>query len=73
MKKIIVDRIEENIAVCETDNGDFIKIKLSELPEKTVEGSVIIVLSDGKYVLDNKAREKRIREMLAIQDSFFED
>ena len=73
MKKITVDRIEENIAVCETDNGDFIKIKLSELPEKTGEGSVIIVLSDGKYVVDNKAREKRIREMLSLQDSFFED
>ncbi|MCR4616400.1 MAG: DUF3006 domain-containing protein [Clostridiales bacterium] len=73
MKKITVDRIEDKYALCEADNGELFQIELNELPEKTREGSIILVLSDGSYVLDNSATKKRINEMLRLQDMLFDD
>ena len=39
--KYSIDRIEENIAVCEGDDGSVLKLKLDELPKGTREGDII--------------------------------
>ncbi|MGN1102812.1 MAG: DUF3006 family protein, partial [Huintestinicola sp.] len=38
MMKYSVERIEENIAICEDDLGGTIKLNLDELPENIREG-----------------------------------
>lgn len=53
MSKIfVVDRIEDNVAVCENrKNKKMINIELSNLPEGTKEGTVLRYKM-GKYTID---------------------
>lgn len=69
---LVVDRIEDEIAVCENRaNGVMINIQLSKLPEGVREGSVIKYF-DGKYRIDSEKQkniEDRIKEKM---DSLWE-
>ena len=69
---LVVDRIEDEIAVCENRaNGVMINIQLSKLPEGVREGSVIKYF-DGKYRIDSEEQrniEDRIKEKM---DSLWE-
>ena len=68
--KLIVDRIEEGIAVLEKEDLTHIHINLSELPEGTKEGSVLYF--DGTtYVLDFEEEERRRKRILEIQNMIF--
>lgn len=49
--KLIIDRIEENFAVCEKENREMIHIPISDLPKAAKDGDCLI-LSDGKYKID---------------------
>ena len=40
--KLIIDRIENEAAVCETEDGGFERVPLSLLPEGAREGDVIL-------------------------------
>ena len=64
---IILDRFEEDFAVCEKDGKGFEKIPKS-LISKTVSEGDVIVLSDGIYVTDQVETEKRKKE---INDKFY--
>ena len=64
---IIIDRFEEEFAVCEKDGAGFEKIPKSLISKTAVEGDVI-VLSDGFYVTDQAETEKRKKE---ISDKFY--
>lgn len=55
-----VDRIENNIAVIETPNGN-VNIELKFLPEDIREGSKITVKTDAA---EKETAEKRIKEKL---------
>ena len=70
--KFSVDRIVEGIAVCENDDGEIIRINLSELPEGTEEGS-IIVFENGEYSLDTESEEERREELFNLQNMLFGD
>lgn len=59
---LILDRIENDIAVIETDDK-IIEVKFSELAENAKEGDVLTE-SDGKYIVDSEATAER-REKLA--------
>ena len=68
--KLIVDRIEEGIAVLEKEDLTHIHINLSELPEGTKEGSVLSF--DGTtYVLDSDEEERRRQRILEMQNRIF--
>ena len=71
--KLIVDRIEENIAVCETEDLTMVERELSALPEGTKAGSVIVVQPDGSYVLDISAENERKKKLFDLQNSFFDE
>ncbi|MDE6034958.1 MAG: DUF3006 domain-containing protein [Ruminococcus sp.] len=61
----VIDRLEDNIAVIETDGG-FIEIERSRLPEDVREGDVVTE-TDGKWLADVTATEQRrknIRELM---------
>ena len=67
----IIDRFEENIAVCQNVINDEIKnIERGFLPEETKEGDVI-VFSDGKYFLDREKTEERKRLIKEKFDSLW--
>lgn len=64
---LVIDRIENNIAVCENrENGIIIEIDVSKLPDKIKQGSIIKYI-DGNYRLDleeQKNIEARIAEKM---------
>lgn len=66
-KQLVVDRFEENIAVCEDrTTGKTYNIELKNLPQDVREGD-IIKLENGKYVKDEKEKEEisdRINEKM---------
>lgn len=66
-KQLVVDRFEENIAVCEDRaTGKTYNIELKNLPQEVREGD-IIKLENGKYVKDEKEKEEisdRINEKM---------
>ena len=68
MSKIfVVDRIEENIAVCENrKNRKMMNIELSKLPEGTKEGTVLRYRM-GRYTIDLQLQneiEQQIQEKM---------
>lgn len=63
--KYAVDRIEENIVVLENiDTGEIMEVGLKKLPRGASEKD-IVVLVDGKYVLDLQEKEKRMIDLRA--------
>lgn len=69
--KYSVDRIEENFAVCEDEDGKFINIQLSDLPEGVREGDLISLENSVAVILkdETEARRKKLaalrKEILA--------
>ncbi len=59
----IVDRIEEEFAVCEnSETYDMVNIPLSELPEGIAEGNCIRLVND-EYVRDIELEEQRKKDL----------
>ena len=55
---LVIDRFEENIAVCENRaNGQIKEIHIVYLPEEAREGTVL-KYEDGRYVVDKQMQEE---------------
>jgi hypothetical protein len=54
--RYIVDRFEGEYAVCETEQGEYVNIKRSMLPQCTAEGDILI-WNGKEYVLDAEATQ----------------
>lgn len=67
---LIIDRIEDGIAVIEQDGGHF-DVPREKLAADAREGDIVI-FRDGIYVPDKDATEKRRREITALQDSLWD-
>ena len=67
---LIVDRIEGEYAVCESDDGKMQNILLEDLPNGVKEGSVLN-LHDGSYYLDENAYSMRKQKILDLQKKLF--
>lgn len=69
--KAVVDRIENDFAVVELEDGKFINIPLSELPIEVKEGSVIEFLDNDKYrILEDEEKERRKQNFNALNSLF---
>lgn len=68
--KYSIDRIEENIAVCEGDDGNVLKLKLDELPENIREGEIIVRTENG-YTIDSDETSARRKKMAEMQKKLF--
>ena len=66
-QELVVDRFEEDIAICEDrKTGKKVEINKSELPQEVKEGNVL-KYQNGKYKIDVEKHEeisKRIKEKM---------
>ena len=69
--RLIVDRIEGNLAVCEKSDKSMVDIELKKLPKNVRAGDVLIEKA-GKYEFDLTETEKRKKRVQALMDELFE-
>lgn len=65
--KLTVDRIEENIVVCENEEREIIEIKIDEFIEIPKSGDVVKRNSEGRYEILVEETENKKEE---IQNRF---
>ena len=70
MMKYSVERIEENVALCEDDLGKTVKLRLDELPENIREGEIIVRTENG-YTIDSDETSARRKKMAEMQKKLF--
>lgn len=68
--KYIVDRIEENIAVCEDENKKMLDIEIDKLPIGVKEGDIIKQLK-GKYIIDKETRKEKEKKIQKRMDNLW--
>lgn len=66
--RVVIDRFEENYAVCENEDRTMINLEKKLLPSGVKEGD-ILVLQDGTILIDKTATQKRKNEI----DDLMED
>lgn len=66
---IIIDRIENDLAVCENDSGRM-NIPLSQIKGEPKAGDVLIRSGSG-YTVDEKASEKRRSDIIGLQNKLW--
>lgn len=69
--KIIIDRFEGEYAICETEDGEMINIKIVDLPNEAKEGDVLIFNGDI-FIIDNEAKEERKERIKKLMDDLWE-
>ena len=70
--KFIVDRIEDQTIVLEDENMNIVNLDKSDICFKVCEGDVV-VLENGKYILDKDATLKRKSEIEEIVKDLWEE
>ena len=60
---IIIDRFEENIAICQTFNEETLEIEKTLLPKEAKEGDVLLCLENGNYLIDAAKTAERKRSL----------
>ena len=60
--KYIIDRLEEGLAICETELRKRISVPVSHLPKGIKEGDVLRE-EEGRFSLESEETDKRRREM----------
>ncbi len=71
MKKFIIDRIEEERAVLECEDGGCAELEVKSLPKNIKEGDVLY-FEEGSYFLDKQETEQRRQKIKNLMDSLFE-
>ena len=72
MRKLIIDREEGNIAICETEEKEMIQICIERLPTNSKEGDCIILLEDGSIVKDENRTKERKQILQNLMESLWE-
>lgn len=71
MNKYILDRIEADVAILETEKGEFLNISSSLLPDNTNEGDVIL-FDNGEYTILSDETDKRKKRIKNLRNSLRE-
>lgn len=69
--KFIIDRFEDNFAVCEDENGNMINIDRKKISNKAKECDVIF-LKDNKYFIDYEETKKLKEEIKVLTEDLWE-
>lgn len=70
--RYIVDRIENEFAVCEDENKEIVNIPIKELPSNITEKSIIDYI-DNKYIINDEEQLKREETIKQKMDSVWND
>jgi hypothetical protein len=64
--KVIIDRFEGNLAVCEKEDGTFMDISSVRLPNGAKEGDMLVITGDQISVdkLGTKERRNKINKLM---------
>lgn len=68
---LIVDRIEGDIAVCESENDEFLHIPLAQIESGLQEGDLLL-FENGLYRIDQAATQARKAHMQAKLRGLFQ-
>ena len=71
MKGFTVDRIENDKAVLECENGECVTLEVKSLPKNIKEGDVLC-FEENSYFLDKEETEKRRQKIKSLMDSLFD-
>lgn len=71
MNKYILDRIEADVAILETEKGEFLNISSSLLPDNTNEGDIIL-FDNGEYTILSDETDKRKKRIKNLRNSLRE-
>ena len=71
MKRFTVDRIEEDKAALECENGECVTLEVKSLPKNIKEGDVLC-FEENSYFLDKEETEKSRQKIKSLMDSLFE-
>lgn len=71
MIKVIIDRFEGDIAVCEQIDLTSIYIKKDDLPETAKPGSILKIYENGPITLDKEEEAKRRKRIKDIYKKIF--
>ncbi|SHK20699.1 Protein of unknown function [Clostridium cavendishii DSM 21758] len=67
----IVDRIEENLVVCENKQGDIINIASEKINGKPKDGDVLVE-EENLFYIDDELTKKRRREIEFLMKGMWE-
>ncbi|MGN0973500.1 MAG: DUF3006 domain-containing protein [Bacilli bacterium] len=70
--RFIVDRIENEFAVCENENKDIVNIPITELPSNITEKSIIDYI-DSQYIINDEEKIKREETIKEKMNSVWDD
>lgn len=70
--RYIVDRIENEFAVCEDENKEIVNMPIKELPSNITEKSIIDYI-DNKYIINDEEQLKREETIKQKMDSVWND
>ena len=70
--RLIIDRIEGNFAVCETEDMSIVNIPISDFSFEVQEGNVLI-FENGIYAIDEEYESARRAKLFALQNSIFDE
>jgi hypothetical protein len=66
--KVIIDRFEGNLAVCEKEDGSFLDINSQSLPSGAKEGDVLMINGDQITVDKSRTQERRKKINSLMED-----
>lgn len=72
MKKIIIDRFEGDIAVCECDDFSMVNISCTLLPKGVSVGNIIVLNDDGSIINDQETEHSRKEKLFDLYDNLFD-
>ncbi len=73
MMMFYVDRIEDNLAVCEAADGEILTIPIDALPDGTREGSVLEQDQSGVWRQNLEEEARRRNKLFELQKDLFDE
>ncbi|WP_291579846.1 DUF3006 domain-containing protein [Clostridium sp. UBA6640] len=70
--KFIIDRFEEEFAVCENEKGIMVNVSRNKLPKEAKEGDVLIIENENTYI-NVEETEKLRKEIEELTKDIWEE
>ncbi len=71
MSYFSVDRIEEDLVVCEDESGNESVFKISQFPKNIKEGDIVEPADDGSFKINHKKTQEVRNDILRLRDEIY--